>query len=72
MNEKLELLDRYLTSREDRLEAGEVLTVKLEDGMLTAYKEVDPETQKKKIVTLIEEFDDQLDLKVADLLLNQL
>ncbi|MGL3067121.1 MULTISPECIES: hypothetical protein [Planococcus] len=72
MNGKMEQLDRYLLSREDRLEAGEVLTVKLVDGMLTAYKEEDPETKKKKIVTLIETFDDQLDIAVGDLLQNQL
>ena len=72
MNEKIEQLDRYLQSREDRLEAGEVLTVKLIDGMLTAYKEEDPETKKKKIVTLVETFNDQLDIAVGDLLQNQL
>lgn len=72
MNGKMEQLDRYLLSREDRLEAGEVLTVKLVDGMLTAYKEEDPETKKKKIVNLIETFDDQLDIAVGDLLQNQL
>ena len=72
MNEKIEQLDRYLLLREDRLEAGEVLTVKLVDGMLTAYKEEDPETKKKKIVTLVETFDDQLDIAAGDLLQNQL
>ena len=72
MTEKMELLDRYLASREDRLDAGEVLTVKLVDGMLTAYKEENPETEEKKVITLIEKFDDQLDLAVDDLLLHQL
>lgn len=72
MNEKMELLDRYLASRDDRLAAGDVLTVRLEDGMLTAYKELDPETGKKKVITLIEEFDDQLDIAIGDLLLIQL
>lgn len=67
MNEKIEQLDRYLLSREDRLEAGEVLTVKLTDGMLTVYKEENPEGGKK-VVTLIEQFDDQLNLAVHDLL----
>ena len=67
MNEKIEQLDRYLLSREDRLDAGEVLTVKLTDGILTVYKEENPDG-KKKIVTLIEQFDDQLDLAVHDLL----
>ena len=71
MNEKLELLDRYLLSRENRLEAGDVLTVKLVDGMLTIYQEKDPETGKK-VVTLVEKFDDQLDIAVEDLLLHQL
>ena len=68
MTEKMELLDRYLLSREDRLEAGDVLTVKLTDGMLTVYKEEKPEGGKK-VVTLIEQFDDQLDLAVHDLLI---
>lgn len=40
--------------------------------MLTAYKEMDPETGKKKVITLIEEFDDQLDIAIGDLLLIQL
>lgn len=71
MNEKLELLDRYLLSREDRLEAGDVLTVQLVDGLLTVYKEEDPDVGKK-VVTLIEEFDDHLDLAVYDLLENPL
>ena len=67
MNEKLELLDRYLLSRENLLEAGDILTVKLVDGLLTVYKEEDPDVGKK-VVTLIEEFDDHLDLAVHDLL----
>ena len=71
MNEKLELLDRYLLSREERLEAGDVLTVKLVDGLLTVYKEEDLETGKKKRITLVEEFDDHLDFEVQDLLVNQ-
>jgi hypothetical protein len=68
MSKKLEMLHRYLMSREDRLEAGEILTVKLEDGMLTVYKEMDPETEEKKTVTLVETFDDQLDMSVNDLI----
>ena len=72
MNEKLELLDRYLLSRENRLDAGDVLTVKLVDGMLTVYKEEDLESGEKKQVTLIEKFDDQLDITIEDLLVNQL
>ncbi|WP_223643435.1 hypothetical protein [Planococcus sp. 4-30] len=71
MTEKLELLDRYLLSREDRLEAGDVLTVKLLNGLLTVYKEEDLETGKKKQITLVEEFDDHLDFEVQDLLVNQ-
>lgn len=71
MTEKLELLDRYLRSREERLEAGDVLTVKLLDGLLTVYKEEDSETGKKKRITLVEEFDDHLDFEVQDLLVNQ-
>ena len=67
MNEKIEQLDRYLLSREDRLEAGDILTVKLTDGMLSVYKEENPDGEKK-VVTLIEQFDDQLDLAVHDLL----
>ncbi|WP_298830078.1 hypothetical protein [uncultured Planococcus sp.] len=72
MNEKLELLDRYLLSCENRLDAGDVLTVKLIDGMLTVYKEEDLESGEKKQVTLIEKFDDQLDITIEDLLVNQL
>lgn len=72
MNEKLELLDRYLLTRENRLNAGDVLTVKLVDGMLTVYKEEDLESEKKKHVTLVEKFDDQLDITIGDLLVNQL
>ena len=70
MNEKMELLDRYLLSREDRLEAGDVLTVKLVDGILTVYKGEDAETGKKKRITLVEEFDDYLDFEIQDLLVN--
>lgn len=69
MNEKVALLDRYLLSRDERLELGEVLTVKLNDGLLTAFKEEDPETKEKRTVTLVEKFDDQLDLSVEDLML---
>lgn len=69
MNEKVALLDRYLLSRDERLESGEVLTVKLNDGLLTAFKEEDPETKEKRTVTLVEKFDDQLDLSVEDLIL---
>lgn len=69
MNEKVALLDRYLLSRDERLEAGEVLTVKLNDGLLTAFKEEDPETKEKRTVTLVEKFDGQLDLSVEDLIL---
>ena len=60
-----------MLSREDRLEAGDVLTVKLLDGLLTVYKEEDSETGKKKRITLVEEFDDHLDFEVQDLLVNQ-
>lgn len=69
MNEKVALLDRYLLSRNERLESGEVLTVKLNDGLLTAFKEEVPETKEKRTVTLVEKFDDQLDLSVEDLVL---
>lgn len=69
MNEKVALLDRYLLSRDERLESGEVLTVKLNDGLLTAFKEEDAETKEKRTVTLVEKFDDHLDLSVADLIL---
>ncbi|ANU28580.1 hypothetical protein [Planococcus versutus] len=72
MNVKLEQLDRYLLTRENRLNAGDVLTVKLIDGMLTVYKEKDLESGKKKHVTLVEKFDDQLDMTIKDLLVNQL
>ncbi len=72
MNKQMELLNLHLISREERLDAGEVLTVKLIDGMLTTYKEVDPESGKKKTVTLVEEFDDSLDIAIGDLLLPQL
>lgn len=72
MNEKLELLDRYLLTRENRLNAGDVLTVKLVDGMLTVYKEEDLESGQKRHVTLVEKFDDQLDMTIEDLLVNQL
>lgn len=68
MRKKIELFDRYLMSRNDRLEAGAVLTVKLEDGMITIYKEWNPKTAEKKTVTLVEKFDDQLDLAVSDLI----
>lgn len=68
MRKKIELFDRYLMSRNDRLEAGAVLTVKLEDGMMTIYKEWNPKTAEKKTVTLVEKFDDQLDLAVSDLI----
>lgn len=69
MNQKVALLDRYLISRNERLEFGEVLTVKLKNGLLTAFKEEDPETKEKRTVTLVERFDDQLDLSVEDLIL---
>lgn len=71
MNVKLEQLDRYLLTRENRLNAGDVLTVKLIDGMLTVYKEEDLENGKKRHVTLVEKFDDQLDMTIEDLLVNQ-
>ncbi len=72
MNEKIEQLDRYLLSRKERLEADEVLTVKLKDGMLTIYKELDPTSGEKKTITLVEEFDDSLDISVSDLISHQL
>lgn len=71
MNVKLEQLDRYLLTRENRLNAGDVLTVKLIDGMLTVYTEEDLESGKKKHMTLVEKFDDQLDMTIEDLLVNQ-
>ena len=72
MNKQMELLNLYLTSREERLNADEVLTVKLKDGMLTIYKELDPTSGEKKTITLVEEFDDSLDISVSDLISHQL
>lgn len=69
MNEKVALLDRYLLSRDRRLESGEVLTVKLNDGFLTVFKNKNPQTKEKRTVTLIEKFDDRLDLSIEDLIL---
>lgn len=71
MNEKIAMLDRYLISQNSRLESGEILSVKLKDGVLTIFKEVDEETGKKKTVTLIEEFDAKLDLTIDDLISNK-
>ncbi|MCZ2260786.1 hypothetical protein [Sporosarcina sp. G11-34] len=71
MNEKIAMLDRYLISQNSRLESGEILSVKLKDGVLTIFKELDEETGKKKTVTLIEEFDAKLDLTIDDLIPNK-
>lgn len=71
MNEKIAMLDRYLISQNSRLESGEILSVKLNDGVLTIFKELDEETGKKKTVTLIEEFDAKLDLTIDDLIPNK-
>jgi len=68
MTNKIEMLHRYLIARKNRLEAGEILTVKLKDGMLTIYKEMDPKTEEEKTMTLVETFDDQLDISVDDLI----
>lgn len=71
MNEKIAMLDRYLISQNSRLESGEILSVKLKDGVLTIFKELDEETGEKKTVTLIEEFDAKLDLTIDDLIPNK-
>jgi len=68
MTNKIEMLHRYLIARKNRLEAGEILTVQLKDGMLTIYKEMDPKTEEEKTMTLVETFDDQLDMSVDDLI----
>lgn len=68
MNEKVGLLDRYLLTNKKRLKSGEVLTVKLNDGVLTIYNEQNEKTGDEKTVTFIDRFDEQLDLAIGDLI----
>lgn len=67
MSGKLEVFDRYLISQENRLKEGDVLTVALNDGVLTIYKDID-EQGNERTSTLIDQFDAKLNLSINDLI----
>ncbi len=63
MNEKIAMLDRYLISQKSLLEKGQVLYVRVDDGILIIHNEED-ENGKQKTVTHFSEFDAIIDISM--------
>ncbi|MGM9988808.1 MAG: hypothetical protein ACI35O_16500 [Bacillaceae bacterium] len=66
-NKKLHHFMRILELNKHRLNQGAVINVRLKDGFLTIFNEIDEVTKESKTITLIDEFDYNVNLTIADL-----
>lgn len=66
MNNTLALLDRFIISRKELLENGEVLYVQVNDGYLAIHNEKDEETGLQKTSTYFSEFDGSLNISMKE------